>query len=248
MFVFQTAHRRRNNSVVVDNFQGQYKSTVVCPTCAKGVCHAFCVSRVAFSLSPRYGFTDVLLCMCIVAAAALLAVSVTFDPYMYVSLPLPTSAGRYVEVAVKTRADPVPILYGLELGSSSTMGDVKEALADACGIAPHLLWLTEVHNCHVFKEFTDHKHLSDVRAKDRLFAFETLPRPVTLIKVDQLRISNNFQPLSPAKAKKAPPLPVGVCFLPWCASLPDERGAAVCAGDYTSHDSATSTTSTRGGN
>lgn len=28
-------YKRRNDSVIVDLFQGQYKSTLVCPTCAK---------------------------------------------------------------------------------------------------------------------------------------------------------------------------------------------------------------------
>jgi ubiquitin carboxyl-terminal hydrolase 4/11/15 len=30
------AHLKRNESIVVDNFQGQFKSTVVCPTCSRG--------------------------------------------------------------------------------------------------------------------------------------------------------------------------------------------------------------------
>ena len=42
---------RRNDSVVVDLFQGQYRSTIVCQKCSR--------------------------------------VSVTFDPYMYLSVPLP---------------------------------------------------------------------------------------------------------------------------------------------------------------
>ncbi|KAI9242543.1 MAG: hypothetical protein BYD32DRAFT_477586, partial [Podila humilis] len=44
-------HKARNDSIIVDLFQGQYKSTLVCPECKK--------------------------------------VSVTFDPFMYLSLPLP---------------------------------------------------------------------------------------------------------------------------------------------------------------
>ena len=45
-------HQLRNDSIIVDLFQGQYKSTVVCPECER--------------------------------------VSVTFDPFMYLSLPLPS--------------------------------------------------------------------------------------------------------------------------------------------------------------
>jgi ubiquitin carboxyl-terminal hydrolase 4/11/15 len=44
-------YKKRNDSVIVDLFQGQYKSTLVCPECDK--------------------------------------VSITFDPFMYLTLPLP---------------------------------------------------------------------------------------------------------------------------------------------------------------
>jgi ubiquitin carboxyl-terminal hydrolase 4/11 len=44
-------YKKRNDSVIVDLFQGQYKSTLVCPECSK--------------------------------------VSITFDPFMYLTLPLP---------------------------------------------------------------------------------------------------------------------------------------------------------------
>jgi ubiquitin carboxyl-terminal hydrolase 4/11 len=44
-------YKKRNDSVIVDLFQGQYKSTLICPECNK--------------------------------------VSITFDPFMYLTLPLP---------------------------------------------------------------------------------------------------------------------------------------------------------------
>lgn len=53
-------HRKRNDSIIVDLFHGQYKSTVVCPTCSK--------------------------------------VSVTFDPFMYLTLPLPATAERNIDI------------------------------------------------------------------------------------------------------------------------------------------------------
>lgn len=54
-------YRLRNDSVIVDHFQGMYKSTLDCPTCA-------------FQ-------------------------SVKFDPFMYLSVPLPQSRVRTVEVS-----------------------------------------------------------------------------------------------------------------------------------------------------
>lgn len=53
-------HLKRNHSVIVDLFHGQFKSKLVCPTCSK--------------------------------------VSVTFDPFCFLSLPLPVKKERVMEV------------------------------------------------------------------------------------------------------------------------------------------------------
>ncbi|PIA15957.1 peptidase C19, ubiquitin carboxyl-terminal hydrolase 2, partial [Coemansia reversa NRRL 1564] len=52
-------YKRRNDSVVVDLFQGQYRSTLVCPECSH--------------------------------------VSVTFDPFMYLTLPMPVQRQKWIE-------------------------------------------------------------------------------------------------------------------------------------------------------
>lgn len=55
-------HKKRNDSIIVDHFQGQYKSRVQCPDCGK--------------------------------------ISVTFDPFMYLSVPLPIVNTKQVVVTV----------------------------------------------------------------------------------------------------------------------------------------------------
>ena len=60
------AHKARNESFIVDTFQGQLKSTITCPKCPK--------------------------------------ISITFDPFMYLSLPLPVNTTRSIEV-VYMKAD-----------------------------------------------------------------------------------------------------------------------------------------------
>lgn len=61
-------HIKRNDSIIVDIFHGLFKSTLVCPVCAK--------------------------------------VSVTFDPFCYLTLPLPMKKERTVEVYL-VRLDPL---------------------------------------------------------------------------------------------------------------------------------------------
>ena len=62
------SHVRRNDSIIVDIFHGLFKSTLVCPVCAK--------------------------------------VSVTFDPFCYLTLPLPMKKERTLEVYL-VRVDPL---------------------------------------------------------------------------------------------------------------------------------------------
>ena len=62
------SHIRRNDSIIVDIFHGLFKSTLVCPVCAK--------------------------------------VSVTFDPFCYLTLPLPMKKERTLEVYL-VRVDPL---------------------------------------------------------------------------------------------------------------------------------------------
>jgi hypothetical protein len=74
-------YRKRNDSHIVDHFQGLYKSTLVCPQCSYS--------------------------------------SVKFDPFMYLSLPLPESKVKQL-TAILLHADgsAPPREYGLEVPQS----------------------------------------------------------------------------------------------------------------------------------
>lgn len=94
-----TNHRLRNDSAIVDHFQGLYKSTLVCPDC---------------------GYS-----------------SVKFDPFMYLSLPLPESRVKAL-TAILLHADGAapPREYGLEVPQSGTLKDLYVALARVAGLPP----------------------------------------------------------------------------------------------------------------
>ncbi|GBG76736.1 hypothetical protein CBR_g22954 [Chara braunii] len=90
-------HKARNDSIVVDICQGQYKSTLVCPTCGK--------------------------------------TSVTFDPFMYLSLPLPAKTSRSMMVAVLSADGSVdPDTYTVSVPKQGTVEDLLEAVAKACDL------------------------------------------------------------------------------------------------------------------
>ncbi|KAH3765175.1 ubiquitin carboxyl-terminal hydrolase 4 [Pelomyxa schiedti] len=96
-------HLARNKSFIVDNFQGQLKSTVVCPQCGK--------------------------------------VSITFDPVMYLSLPLvqykPPSVSPDGETVVK---------YGVTVSSDSSVKDLKDCFSTLVGLPPYLLMLCDIQS------------------------------------------------------------------------------------------------------
>ncbi|XP_040125633.1 ubiquitin carboxyl-terminal hydrolase 4 isoform X7 [Ictidomys tridecemlineatus] len=97
-------HRLRNDSVIVDTFHGLFKSTLVCPECAK--------------------------------------VSVTFDPFCYLTLPLPMKKDRVMEVFL------VP--------------------ADPC-CRPTQMVVTDVYNHRFHKIFQMDEGLSHIMPRDDIF-------------------------------------------------------------------------------
>ena len=77
------------------HLQGQYKSTLTCPTCSKN--------------------------------------SVTFDPFMYLSLPVPSMAKRAMTVTVfSTDGSREPCSYDVSVPKFGTLSDLVQALSIAC--------------------------------------------------------------------------------------------------------------------
>lgn len=90
-------HIARNDSIIVDICQGQYKSTLVCPDCRK--------------------------------------VSVTFDPFMYLSLPLPSTTMRTMTITVfNTDGTTGPSPYTVSVPKSGDTKTLIDALSIACSL------------------------------------------------------------------------------------------------------------------
>ncbi|KAL5203880.1 hypothetical protein ABZP36_008751 [Zizania latifolia] len=103
-------HIARNDSIIVDVCQGQYKSTLVCPTCGK--------------------------------------VSVTFDPFMYLSLPLQFTSTRSITVMVFTfdGSNP-PTSYTVNVPKQGRCRDLIQALSNACSLRNgERLLIAEIRN------------------------------------------------------------------------------------------------------
>ncbi|VYS62217.1 unnamed protein product [Arabidopsis thaliana] len=110
-------HKARNDSVIVDVCQGQYKSTLVCPVCGK--------------------------------------ISITFDPFMYLSVPLPSTLTRSMTITVfYCDGSRLPMPYTVIVPKQGSIRDLITALGTACCLAEdESLLLAEVYDHKIFRYF-----------------------------------------------------------------------------------------------
>eukprot|EP00731_Ephydatia_muelleri_P021821 Em0014g412a len=125
----------RNQSVIVKLFQGQLKSTVICPTCEH-------VSR-------------------------------TFDPFLFLSLPLPVKTERTLYVYV-VRADPdQPVYrYKLTVPKRESVACLKNSLHKLTNIDPKMMLVMDVYNCRFHRLYDNKDPLSQIMDRDDTFVYE----------------------------------------------------------------------------
>lgn len=132
-------HKSRNDSHIVDLFQGQLKSTLVCPKCQR--------------------------------------VSVTFDPFMYLSLPLPMKTTRSIKISVFP-LDPSkkPIKISCEVQKTATIKDLKVSIQGITSIKYNNLVIADVYSFRFFKFFHDKETVDLIQDRDVICAYEALPQ------------------------------------------------------------------------
>ncbi|KAK4049142.1 hypothetical protein OIV83_004340 [Microbotryomycetes sp. JL201] len=130
-------YRSRNDSVIVDLFQGQLRSTVVCPDCNK--------------------------------------VSITFDPFMYVMLGLPTTKkwiGKVFFVPLDSAKPRVAL--EIEAPKTGTIQTAKTIVAKLMGCDAKHLVVGEHWKSSFYKEWVDDDPIADVStSNDELIFYET---------------------------------------------------------------------------
>ncbi|WZZ38770.1 hypothetical protein YC2023_035029 [Brassica napus] len=129
-------HMARNDSIIVDVCQGQYKSTLVCPICKK--------------------------------------VSVMFDPFMYLSLPLPCTSIRTMDLTVMSAdGGSLPVSVTVNVPKFGKFEDLQKALVTACSLPEdETLMVTEVYNNRILRVLEDPSDsLSLIRDGDKLVMY-----------------------------------------------------------------------------
>ncbi|KAK4375846.1 hypothetical protein RND71_006523 [Anisodus tanguticus] len=129
-------HLARNDSIIVDVCQGQYRSTLVCPVCKK--------------------------------------FSIMFDPFMYLSLPLPSTSMRSMTLTVMKSGSDIQISsFTITVPKDGRLEDLIRALSTACSLeADETLLVAEVYNNRIIRYLEDGSDsLSLIRDGDRLVAY-----------------------------------------------------------------------------
>ncbi|XP_077987451.1 uncharacterized protein LOC144442053 [Glandiceps talaboti] len=134
----------RNRSVIVDTFQGQFKSTVICSSCDH--------------------------------------VSVTFEPFMYLSVPLPNAMERQIPIVWVPLNYHHPMKYLVNVIKTHTVKQLRTLLTALIFgenvPPPNDIIIAEVFNNHIARVLEDGTHLRYVNTEYRMiYAFEMPTKP-----------------------------------------------------------------------
>ncbi|XP_074168471.1 ubiquitin carboxyl-terminal hydrolase 19 isoform X28 [Rhinolophus sinicus] len=158
-------HKMRNDSFIVDLFQGQYKSKLVCPVCAK--------------------------------------VSITFDPFLYLPVPLPQKQ-KVLPVfyfAREPHSKPIKFLVSISKENSSA-SEVLDSLSQSVHVKPENLRLAEVIKNRFHRVFLPSQSLDTVSPSDTLLCFELLSPELAKERVVVLEVQQRPQ---------VPSIPISKC-------------------------------------
>uniref|UniRef100_A0A8C9YFF6 Ubiquitin carboxyl-terminal hydrolase n=1 Tax=Sander lucioperca TaxID=283035 RepID=A0A8C9YFF6_SANLU len=100
-------------------------------------------------------------------------VSVTFDPFCYLTLPLPMKKDRTMEVFL-VRSDPEsrPTQYRVVVPKLGTVTDLCSALSKLCGFPPENMVVADVYNHRFHKIYRRDDGLNQIMEKDDIFVYE----------------------------------------------------------------------------
>ncbi|KAG9058490.1 CSN-associated deubiquitinating enzyme Ubp12 [Serendipita sp. 407] len=128
-------HKRLNDSTIVDLFQGQYKSTLICPECKN--------------------------------------VSVTFDPFMFLTLPLPVQPPwehiiNWVPYDLTKRRLRIPV----QLSRDASIKDLKSLMKKWMGTPVENQICVETIGHSIYKKFGDHDAVGIIPEQDTIVIYE----------------------------------------------------------------------------
>jgi ubiquitin carboxyl-terminal hydrolase 4/11/15 len=130
-----SGYRKRNDSIIVDLFQGQLKSRLKCPVNAR--------------------------------------LSNQFDPYMYLSVPLPMKSSRKIILTFyPLDLTKPPTKYGFSVEKFLSIWDLKVVMGNQLKLPPQSFMIFDVFSSRFHREFKNHEDVSDIKDNDIVAAYE----------------------------------------------------------------------------
>uniref|UniRef100_A0AAQ5XRJ4 Ubiquitin carboxyl-terminal hydrolase 32 n=1 Tax=Amphiprion ocellaris TaxID=80972 RepID=A0AAQ5XRJ4_AMPOC len=98
-------------------------------------------------------------------------ISARFDPFNFLSLPLPMDSSMHLEITVIKLDGSTPVRYGLRLNMDEKYTGLKKQLSELCSLKPEQILLAEVHTSNI-KNFPQDNQKVRLSVNGFLCAFE----------------------------------------------------------------------------
>jgi ubiquitin carboxyl-terminal hydrolase 4/11/15 len=100
-------------------------------------------------------------------------VSITFDPFMFFSVPLPTVKDKVVTITFQSAdLSAAPIVYGVSVPKLGIMADVKRSLSSMIGVSTRRMVCVDMHQGRVYRMLAEDFGISEVRHSDDIWIHE----------------------------------------------------------------------------
>ncbi|XP_016852445.2 ubiquitin carboxyl-terminal hydrolase 32 isoform X1 [Anolis carolinensis] len=123
-------------------------------------------------------------------------ISVRFDPFNFLSLPLPMDSYMHIEIIVTKLDGTTPVRYGLRLNMDEKYTGLKKHLSDLCALKPEQILLAEVHSSNI-KNFPQDNQKVRHSTSSSLCAFE-IPIPGSPTSTSSSPVQTEFHNGQPA--------------------------------------------------
>uniref|UniRef100_A0A8C1UDV0 ubiquitinyl hydrolase 1 n=1 Tax=Cyprinus carpio TaxID=7962 RepID=A0A8C1UDV0_CYPCA len=117
-------------------------------------------------------------------------ISARFDPFNFLSLPLPMDSSMHLEITVIKLDGTTPVRYGLRLNMDEKYMGLKKQLSELCSLKPEQILLAEVHTSNI-KNFPQDNQKVRHSVNGFLCAFE-IPVPGSPTSVTSPMITDEF--------------------------------------------------------
>uniref|UniRef100_A0A8C2KTY6 Ubiquitin carboxyl-terminal hydrolase 32 n=1 Tax=Cyprinus carpio TaxID=7962 RepID=A0A8C2KTY6_CYPCA len=117
-------------------------------------------------------------------------ISARFDPFNFLSLPLPMDSSMHLEITVIKLDGTTPVRYGLRLNMDEKYMGLKKQLSELCSLKPEQILLAEVHTSNI-KNFPQDNQKVRHSVNGFLCAFE-IPVPGSPTSVTSPMITEKF--------------------------------------------------------